>query len=123
MPEDIGLIHGVAPGSKEEYRCAKALEKYGWDFDYQVQYFGGRRVAGGQVLDFLVQTLPLPTPLQIYGDYWHGSAEAERDRLQQILLMSNFHDQLAPVVIFTEEKVDNQDVANESVLKEFGRAN
>lgn len=122
MAEEIGLIHGNTPGSVEEWRTAVALDKYGWDYDYQVSYFGGRRVAGGQVIDFIVRTLPLQTPLQVYGRYWHGSAEAEKDRWQQALLSATFHNDLAPLQIFTEDMVDNQEVANESVFKTFGRA-
>jgi hypothetical protein len=117
------LIHGQEPGSLEELRTARALEKYGWNYDYQVSYFGGRRIAGGIVLDFLVFTVPLPTPVPVYGSYWHGSRQAERDKLQELLLQASFHNQLAPMISFTEDMVDTQELADASVLKHFGRAN
>ena len=61
--EQIGLVYGKKPGSKEEWWIALALWRWGWTFGYQVSFFGGRRLKGGQVVDFMVDTVPLRTPL------------------------------------------------------------
>lgn len=46
---------------------------------YQVTFFGGQRYRGGQVLDFLVLTVPLAQPIYVNGAYYHGGAR----RIQQ----------------------------------------
>ena len=42
--------------------------------EYQVELYGGRRVAGGLVPDFIVDAGPMPWVWQIDGDYWHSAA-------------------------------------------------
>ena len=64
-------VQGVMPDSKEEYWCALALYKLDLRFDFQKHVMGGRTGRGGQVVDFWVYTVPLPTPVYIQGDYWH----------------------------------------------------
>ena len=70
--EVIGLINGQIPGSELEYRISKALDMLKFEYKFQVPVGGGRLFRGGYVLDFLVYTHPLPTPLEALGDYWHG---------------------------------------------------
>jgi len=48
---------------------------------YQVNYFGGKRLRGGQVLDFLVPTVPLSTPIYANGTYWHSGARQTQEDL------------------------------------------
>jgi hypothetical protein len=80
--EELGDIvdltgESTPPGSKEEWRIAVALQRYDIPFYYQYSIDGGRRVRGGQVIDFYApETLPA---LLIYaqGEYWHGR-ETER---------------------------------------------
>lgn len=119
---ELPPIHGVAPGSKEEYFVSIALEKFGWGFDYQVAFFGGKAVRGGQVVDFLVDTAPRRTPLQVYGEYWHGTLNAEKDRWQQILFASEYHGQFADAVIVMGSEVSTPELAEDTILKYFGRA-
>ena len=40
---------------------------------------------GGQLLDFLVY-LPTPTPVQVFGNYWHSQQLSERDRFNIIAI-------------------------------------
>lgn len=78
------------PDSKEEYWVALALYKLKLDFEYQYQLFGGRKYKGGQVIDFWVYTVPLPTPIFVQGFYFHyATAEkAAQTRLNLMYLKS-----------------------------------
>jgi hypothetical protein len=85
LPEEL---QGVPVDSKEEARVGVALSIIGWDFRYQVPVFGGTNLRGGQVLDFLVETVPLPTPLPVQSAYWHGPSKKPDDRLNIYQLRS-----------------------------------
>ena len=73
--EEIGLIQGQQPGSQLEYRISKGLDMLKLDYRYQYSIGGGRLFRGGYVIDFLVYTHPLPTPVEALGDYWHGGTK------------------------------------------------
>jgi len=73
--EETGLINGREAGSKLEWRVSKALDSLKLDYKYQLPIGGGRMFAGGYVVDFLVYTHPLPTPLECLGEYWHGGTK------------------------------------------------
>lgn len=73
---EIKPVQGIMPDSKEEYWVALALWKLKIDFRFQYQLWGGRKYKGGQVVDFWVYTVPLPTPLLVQGWYFHyGTAQ------------------------------------------------
>lgn len=75
-PEDeIGLIQGRLAGSKNEWYVSIALDRLGLDYRFQMPIGGGRMFRGGYILDFLVYTAPLPTPLEVLGTYWHGGTK------------------------------------------------
>lgn len=65
--------------SRNEYNVAQALDNFGLDFQFQLSIAGGRSLAFGIVLDFLVQTAPLPTPVWVHGEYWHTGERRQRD--------------------------------------------
>ncbi len=75
--EIIQPVQGQIPSSKEEYWVALALERLGIAFIYQYSISGGRSVRGGQVIDFLAYTVPLPTPIFVQGEYWHGGTKSD----------------------------------------------
>lgn len=77
--EEIGLLRGIKPDSKEEWWFGKALMTLQKEFDYQVSLGGGRARSGGQILDFLVHTVPLYTPVFIQGKYWHSGKYGTSD--------------------------------------------
>lgn len=87
---EIKPIQGMIPDSKEEYWVALALYKLHLDFEFQYQLFGGRKYKGGQVIDFWVFTVPLPTPIFVQGWYFHyATAEkAAQTRLNLMYLKS-----------------------------------
>lgn len=74
----MGLIYGKKPGSIEEWRVATALWNLGYDFDFQVSFFGGHQV-GGFVVDFIVRTA-IPVPIEVIGEYWHQNTPEEEFR-------------------------------------------
>lgn len=78
LPE---FIQGQKVKSVQEARVAVALEQLGHDFRYQVRFMGGRRLPGGQVLDFVVETKPFPTIIYVQSRYWHRGEQRTRDRL------------------------------------------
>jgi len=118
-PERV-IIQGHVVASKEEGFVASALKRFGWDFVYQQPFFGGRQIAGGFVVDFLVITAPLPTPVWVQGEYWHSGAQAERDKLNQALLRSKIKG-YAPAVDLWGENLSDQDETDQTILKVFGR--
>ena len=87
MPEpEIQRVQGIMPDSKEEFWVALALYKLKIDFVFQYQLFGGRKYKGGQVIDFWVYTMPLPTPIFVQGWYFHYST-AEKTAQTKLNLM------------------------------------
>ena len=85
LPE-VQRVQGIMPDSKEEYWVALALWKLHIDFVFQYQLFGGRKYKGGQVVDFWVYTMPLPTPILVQGWHWHYST-AEKTSQTKLNLM------------------------------------
>jgi len=87
QPTDGGkyLVKGIEVDSIEEANVAMALDRMELDYEYQYD-FGIRGVAGSQIIDFLVETLPRPTPLFVHGEYWHTGSYAinEAVKMEQI---------------------------------------
>jgi hypothetical protein len=94
----------VSRASSNEYNVAQALENLGYDFQFQLSIAGGRSLAFGIVLDFLVETAPLPTPLWVHGEYWHQGDRRKRD-LEQMEVVKQYMEGgiLEPVEIWGME--------------------
>ena len=96
------LVRGKSATSNE-YFVAAALDKLGIPFLFQVSYWGGRSLRGGQVLDFLVWN-PLETPVQVFGEYWHSGLLGSKDRLKLAQLQMLFD---VPIVILWGNETDS----------------
>lgn len=83
---EVKPVQGIMPDSKEEYWVALALYRLKIDFVFQYKLFGGRKYKGGQVIDFWVKTVPLPTPIFVQGWYFHY-ATAEKEAQSRLNLM------------------------------------
>jgi hypothetical protein len=94
-----GDIHGEPAGSTEEWRVSQALNKLDLGYEYQIDLVGGNKLPGGQILDFLVFTKPLPTPIYINGDYWHR-ASAQNDALKQAAVVNELGGFVQPPKVF-----------------------
>ena len=122
LPGDTGLIHGQKAGSTQEWYVAIALVKLGWSFDYQLSYFGGRAISGGMVLDFLVSTLPDPTPIFVPGEYWHSGARKEVDALQLANMRQQFSGRIRNPILLDEKDLGSAEQAYDTLLGELGKA-
>ena len=122
LPGDTGLIHGQKAGSKPEWNVAIALVRLGWSFDYQLSYFGGRTIAGGMVLDFLVSTLPDPTPIFVQGEYWHSGARQEVDALQLANMRQQFSGRIRNPILLQASDAATAEQAYNTLLGELGKA-
>lgn len=82
------FIRGQQADSKEEWWCSLALdriqEETGWTWDYQVSVFGGRTRAGGNVVDFLIDTPVQKTILDPMGRYWHTGINEDQNEMQNV---------------------------------------
>lgn len=113
--QEVGLIDGKAPASKEEWRLAVSFTKYKLEFDYQVPLLGGRDIRGGMVVDFIVSN-PFPIPVEMMGKYWHSGILGAGDRLR-LAILSNLFDR--PPVEIWDYEVTTQDACDQVVRREF----
>jgi hypothetical protein len=119
------MADGIQIQGKEatdiEARVAISLTKYRWDYEFQKPYMGGREVLGGQVIDFIVHTLPLPTPVWVQGEYWHEKAVTDRDKLNREFMYTEMHGTFSPPVVLWGIDLETQEESDEIVLKTIGR--
>lgn len=116
----VGLIYGKTPDSDDEWRVAVGLWKLGWEFKYQVWFLGGRILPGGTVIDFLVFTVPLPTPLYVDGTYWHGGPKAEEDKITRDTLAVAMGGQLQPPKAISGDNTKTQEDVDNKLYQLFG---
>lgn len=69
-----------------EYNVGLALDEFNITYVFQMSIDGGRQQAFGIVLDFLLDTVPFPTPLWVHGEHWHIGARRQKDIYQQNLV-------------------------------------
>jgi hypothetical protein len=100
--------------TKNEYNVAIALMYYKIPFEFHKDILGGASVRGGFVIDFLVYN-PFPTPLEVFGEYWHMGAMAAEDRLKLALLQSYYGS--IPIIIWGQDS-DTIELAKQAVRKE-----
>lgn len=98
-----------------EYNVAYALTSEGFEYIFRATYFGGRRIRGGVEVDFLVLA-PFPTPLEVFGDYWHTGQFDAADKLRLQILFRHFNVQ--PKVIWGNES-ETLEEARSAVRKVF----
>lgn len=83
------------------------LQDNGYDFAFQVPINGGRKQAGGQVVDFIVN-LGRVLAWPIDGNYWHSRADVEqRDNAGRALLVGQWtkFGQIAAVIPIWESQI------------------
>ena len=122
LPE-VQRVQGIMPDSKEEYWVALALYKLKIDFVFQYQLFGGRKYKGGQVVDFWVLTMPLPTPILVQGWYFHYSTaeKASQTRLNLMYLESKLNGKAMKPVEILDIEIPTPDDAYMVVKRKLHR--
>jgi hypothetical protein len=73
-----------------EYNVAYALTAEGFEYIFRATYWGGRRIRGGVEVDFMVDA-PFPTPLEVFGNYWHTGQFDKTDKLRLSILQHFFN--------------------------------
>ena len=113
-------IQGVEAQSKQEQRVAWALSKLKLEYYFQYVIDYGRARRGGQVIDFMVFTLPLWTAVYVQGDYWHGDSQAiNRDRLKMRSLMLAMRGKIKEPVELWEHELQDAEMALETVRRKI----
>ena len=107
MEEEIGLIEGKVPDSKEEWWTYLALMKYEIPFDYQWEIAGGTSRRGGLIVDFVVYN-PMQTPFEVNGDYWHKDEMDGMDKMDLITIEEHFKREV--IVMWGKDSETKEDV-------------
>jgi hypothetical protein len=118
-PEPVRYSVRGKRATSYEANVALALDKFGIEYLFQVDYWGGRSLAGGMVLDFLVFTDPLPTPLYIQGGYWHQGQRKTIDSFQAAELGHLFHGQLRPALFWYDQDTETPEAAERAVKRDI----
>jgi hypothetical protein len=98
-----------------EYNLGLALDFYQISYNFQVSYWGGRNLLGGQILDFVV-FLPKPTPVQVFGAYWHSAQLSAKDNLNLIRIEALLS---TPAIIFWQDETETFEAAKAAVAKKL----
>lgn len=114
---DVGYTIAGSDATDIEWRVAVVLERLGLFFIFQYALMGGRSRRGGIVLDFLVLTDPLSTPLDIRGEFYHQPQQRTEDDLGLALAMSR--GQFAPPVIIYGGELQTMEQAFSTVKREL----
>lgn len=88
--EQIGLIQGQIPDSKEEWWGSLWLGRKKLDYKFQYRAFAGAKYFYD--IDFLVYTVPLWTMLEFNGGHWHEGELGQDDRLRQLRIEDAMRD-------------------------------
>ncbi len=118
--EELGLIEGRMPDSKEEWWTAQALWKYEIPFRYQWELFGGTSRRGGLLVDFVVWN-PKVTPLLVYGNYWHRNELTGGDRVRLVAIAQYFNLSVDTIPIIWASKSTTKEDIFQFVRQEIAR--
>ncbi len=113
--EEIGLIQGKEPDSINEWYVHLALLKYDIRYKFQIELFGGQRLAGGQVLDFLILE-PFPQPVQVMDRYWHKGQLDNRENYNLSVMEQHYGRE---VIILWGHETKSLELADQTVLKKI----
>jgi hypothetical protein len=117
--EQIGLIQGQVPDSKEEWWISKALDRIGIPYTYQYPVNGGRQ-RGGYMVDFVVHTVPLATMIEPIGNHWHTGELGSDDKKRQADVESLMQDiARIPLVNLWIPDLINEDAVYTKLVEEL----
>jgi len=100
---DQTTIQGHKIGSTNELNVSIALDRLSLNYEYQY-HFGLLGTRGSQIIDFLVYTVPKPTPLFVHGKYWHTGRKGIEDQLKLSNISATKHNQwYDPLIIWEKD--------------------
>lgn len=108
-----------------EWFTYQALLRAGYkpsDIQFQVGFGGGRNFKGGYIVDFIVNTQPLPTPIWVHGEYWHSGEIASQDFIKQMRLLEEGNGAFNEPIVLWGNQVTDVDMAYWHVIDALGRA-
>jgi len=114
--ETKGLVQGIEPDSIEEWRVAKALDRLQIPYQFQFEIFDAS-VRGGIILDFLVHTVPLATPLEVDGQHWHSGERGSEDIMRHVILEDYFQGKAMPLEILYAKDLQDEDITYSAVRR------
>ena len=109
----------TSKASKNELYVSQALETLDLEYQFQVSIAGGRAMSFGIVLDFMVFTVPMPTPLWVHGEYFHMGARRQKDLRQQATVLEYHDGNLNEAVEIWGDQSDNKERALASVRRKL----
>lgn len=99
-------IQGKFPDSWQEVYFAYACDKLKVKYIFQYSMFGGRRLRGGIVVDFVVD-IPFQVPVEIFGRHWHEGQLGADDKFKLGIERQYFGRE--PIVIWSDEMETQED--------------
>jgi hypothetical protein len=89
--------------------------------EYQPSFIAGRNVPGEIRLDFMVHAYGLMWPIQVDGEFAHGSAQQKEEDRQKDIILNNHLIPLGanPIQRVGEELLHDQDTADATVGRLF----
>lgn len=103
--EQLGLIKGKEPDSVAEWYASQVLDNLGIEYSYQVPIMGGSEVAGGVIVDFVLD-LPFSQPAEVMGEYWHMDLSSPTEAWRINMITEYFKRQ--PLIWWDYELTDYQ---------------
>jgi len=106
-----------------EVRVYEALLRAGYgatQIQFQVGLLGGRHFRGGVVVDFVVDTKPLPTIIYVNSRYWHSGELAADDWIDKRRLIDELGMWFNPPVDLWGNELQTDDMAYDAVLWKVG---
>lgn len=100
-----------------EWNVATALDELKIKFWFQVGFFGGRKLKGGLIVDFIIDTVPLPTPVWVHGEYWHKGQQRTIDQMQRVTLFAYMGGSLQKGVVIWGDEVKTVEDAKVAIKK------
>jgi hypothetical protein len=108
--EVMGLIQGIMPGSIEEWRLSKSLDKYKIQYKYQVPLWGGY-LRGSQRVDFVL-IMAFEIPCQVMGRRWHSGKFGVEDEYKLARIQRHYR---RKPIIFWDDELDSQEESDSAV--------
>ena len=121
MPARDGLIDGREPASQDELRTAIGLDRLRHTYVYQYQVYDIRGARGTFFVDFFVtSTPPLPTPLEVNGEFWHQGEMSDEELFRIAQIEDYFRGRANPLKILWGSETLTQDSTDAALRLKVG---